>query len=54
MRIVRSTPAVARTDGRYLFQSCVSASDGGHAGVVTEAPVGDPGLRGAGAACTGI
>lgn len=28
VRINRSTPAVASVDERYLFQSCVSASEG--------------------------
>lgn len=49
--IVLSTPATATTDGRYLFQSWVSASDGGHA--AGGAP-GFPGIGEAGAAWMGI
>ena len=33
VRMSRSTPAVAMVLGRYLFQSCVRASEGGEAGV---------------------
>lgn len=33
--MVRSTPAVASIEGRYLFQSCVRASDGGVEGTGT-------------------
>lgn len=51
VRIVRSTPAVATTDGRYLFQSWVKASDGGQgAGGIP----GLPGIGGKGEAWIGI
>lgn len=47
-RMIRSTPAVAITESRYLFQSCVSISLGS-----VEAPVrGTPG-RG-GVPCAGM
>jgi hypothetical protein len=49
--MVRSTPAVAKMDGRYLFQSWVRASAGAHAAGGTPAL---PGIGDAGAAWMGI